>query len=170
MTFVYEGEVRYVGPKDRLRGDPDVVFGRDFQGRYTFRSDGATAQDIYKRPIAGGDIITRSMVGLIDSKAEKLAVQADLRHAPPSVKTFNGPPAMLFQAASAKRMFYWWFFGEPFRPETQAYEFQGWEEVAGHRCLRVEMNAIPGWGRSHSTAATVFGSTCSEAGTRLDMR
>jgi hypothetical protein len=144
VSFVYEGEIRYVGPKEFVRGDPVSIFGDDFQGSYAFRSDGATLQDIYYRPMAGDHIVTRKLVALINGKAEKLAVQADSKHAALTPRKFNGPPAMLFQTGSAKRLFFWWFLGESLDPENQAYEFQGWEKVDGRQCLRVELNSIPG--------------------------
>jgi MYXO-CTERM domain-containing protein len=83
-------------------------------------------------------------VALLRGKAESVATNFDAKNgvAPPVL--FNGPPAMFFKAGSPKRILFLWFFHTQFEPTNQGYRFLGWETVDGHRCLKVQLNDVPG--------------------------
>lgn len=39
---------------------------------------------------------------------------------------------------------YYWYFRDLKNPRDNGFEFQGWEDVDGRRCLRVQFEAVPG--------------------------
>ena len=143
ISFVYEGEYLYVGPAKYVKGIPgylDVVF----QGTYMFRGDGSTWQQVYKHPKSVNGTFTRSTAALLNWNYEEISERADLRRREVRPQKLKGPPASFFAPYSASRMLFLWFFDALFDPQNQGYIFQGWEDVKGHKCLRVQLNCVPG--------------------------
>ena len=144
VFFLYEGDFRYVGPEKLINVNPQEV-GYEFQGTYLFRQDGAVRQELFKRPFQGDRIISRSDVSVLNGKAWKRSVAADLyRNSNNLIRESNGAAIMLFKAGSAKRMLFSWFFDSLSDPSNQGYRFLGWEDIDGHRCLCVQLNSLPG--------------------------
>ena len=146
VSFVYEGDFRYVGPPSYIKGKKDVL-DRTFQGFYAFRADGATLLDLYDRFPSRNDLMHET-TAMLKWKVERIGQYADRKNAIGNQKLkYSGEPGTFFTDGTPARIFYAWYFQFwPRRwisePDVTGYEFQGWEEVDGHRCLRVQRDAL----------------------------
>ncbi|MGC8638510.1 MAG: hypothetical protein ACP5XB_01385 [Isosphaeraceae bacterium] len=139
VTFLYEGTLEDLESKDGKR-DP----ARTFQGLYAFRNDGATLIDVYGLGDQGRPG-SRILCSLLGSRMEKLDASPDFL---PKVQdrvpiTAVGGAGSLDRPDAPERIFLAWFFrgrGDPAEYEIQP---QGWEEVEGRRCLKLQMPDLP---------------------------
>ena len=145
ISFVYEGEFRYLGPSSKIRGGKDAL-DRDYQGFYALRSDGATLLDLYDRFLAH-DSLKRTTSAMLKWQVERFGQFADHKNAIGGKIEHKGDPGTFFTDGSPERILFLWYFQFwPQRwisdPGVTGYEFQGWEDVDGHRCLRVQRDAL----------------------------
>ena len=140
-TFVYEGGLRFVGPAG-LAKVPVETFEFAYQGTYAYRSDESILVDCYQRGIATDAPFAHQTAVLFDEELIEANRVPDLDEY--GVSTTSGAPGSLDRTASPQRIFNVWYFQQHRDPAAWGYEFQGWESVGGHRCLRVQFNLAQG--------------------------
>jgi hypothetical protein len=134
----------------RLVKDPET-FGDEFQGAYLYRNDGAALLDVYsKRRTATASVVRRKMSvrknqvesvrAILDAK-RPLDPDRDIRVQRGSVGSIDIPnsPNDLFKP--------WLWIGTQDLREL-GYIFQGWEEIDGRPCVRIQLDWLPG-GKRH---------------------
>lgn len=159
VSFVYEGMSR--GLRLGLSIEEDVKLGVDhrygegiYQGGYSFRrSDGGTRVDCYADYSGDGkahkSFSNRRLEVLFENKLHSLCQLPDLRDEKPTVK--GGIAGSLNQPCSPERILYSWFFSPLLKdPAKMGYRFLGWEDVDGHRCLKIQLDET--WGLSDDWA------------------
>ena len=151
VTFVYEGALRWVGPKRLLGQDPEA-FGTDFQGIYSYRSDEAALLDVYWMSLSPTGSVVRKRTSVLKGSTETESVNLDAKRERPSIKGQNqgvrkarGAVGSLGGFQSPQTFFLVWTLSRLLKePQSWGYEFQGWEPVDGRTCLRFQVNARPG--------------------------
>lgn len=141
VSFVCEGSITFVGPKDLI--DPTANLDKKFQGIYVYRSDGALFHDLYLRGEGVDSLFVHSKRALLRGIVEKLQTQPDLRQLAEPHST-RGNAASMRDAGSPNNLLWLWFFESIRTIDSYQYEFEGWEDVDGARCLRARLNYIPG--------------------------
>jgi hypothetical protein len=147
VTFAYEGGLR-TGDGARMAGVGPNEGAFDFQGRYSHRSDGAELLDLYERGLKLDDHQSHELIQNLGGTSS-VRVIPDLkrlvpRSPPASSKSKSSHPIRPTPIAipgSPCRIYYVWLFHGLTDPGSMRYEFQGWEEVDGRRCLRVELDS-----------------------------
>ena len=124
-----------------LIGRPTDEMRRTFQALYAFRSDGASYLDLYYRGTDAEGVLGRTLYSMLSDRSEEVhhrlgEGRGDIREGSRSRGHLNFP-------GSPERIVYLWYFQTLEDPASFAYEFQGWEEVDGHRCLRVQLDVLP---------------------------
>lgn len=146
FSMIYEGKFEFVGPQ-KLLPFPAVQMTKDFQGTYDYRQDGAIRLDLYQRPKRAGASLFHTKSVILGNKLEEVQLIPDLLHHT-DVKTIGGAePASLNRSASPHRFLFQWLFqslSARYDAQFLGYEYQGWESVDGHRCLKVRFNLYPG--------------------------
>lgn len=150
VSFIYEGEVNFVGPAGLFDGDPNNL-ANSYQGVYAYRSDGATLLEIYNRSKnASSPMQLRTYVVLRDEITESvrtpdLRKEEERKRKLPSLRVT--PLAFLNMSQSPNRFLYTWFFQALKEPELYDTRFLGWESVQGRRCLVIRFDSAAGLGR-----------------------
>jgi len=145
VTFAYEGGVR-AGEGARAADASLNGYGRDYQGRYSLRSDGAEFLDLYERGLTDDDRQSHSLLQNLGGTSS-VTVIPDLKRLiaqpPPGKSKSSGRarPTTLSRTGCPDRILYLWYFQGLTDPTSMRYEFQGWEDVDGRRCLRVELDS-----------------------------
>ncbi len=146
ITFLHEGFFLRVPRKPS-----DPASETRFQSFYAYRSDGATLHDIFlfgqeDRPDA------RQIRSVLHGRLEMFDASPDhqprVRDREPA--TGGGGAGSLAGPDSPERIFLAWYFATLTDPAEHDYATQGWEEVDGHRCLKVRMlnqpkSLLKGW-------------------------
>ena len=149
ISFLYEfcfTDLRKAGDKE-----PDPAKVRRSQGLYAYRSDGATLRDEFSQG-NGNRPVARIITSILHNRMEGLNASPDLQ---PSVRdripeSAPGGPGVLAGPGSPERILLAYYYPTLGDPTEHEVEFQGWEEVDGHRCLRVRMlrqarSLLKGW-------------------------
>ena len=147
VTFLYEGGM-CPGKGAGVAQSQEERDGstRDYQGRFMYRSDGAEFLEFADRvPNADAPQIhslTQNLGGLATATAIPDLKRLDVSPPPPKSKSPAGsrPAHSTARPGSPHRIFFPWFFSASTDPKSRGYEFQGWEQIDGHRCLRVELD------------------------------
>lgn len=151
VSFVFEGWFRGVPPGRSI--EDDIKAGRghrvgeaEYQGGYSFRADGATRLDCYRHHSGNGKEYrtydVRQLAVILREKLSQVSQFPDLRNEQPSGGA--GGPGVLNLTSSPERIHYSWLFQTLKDPAARGYEFLGWEEVGGHRCLKFQFDEV--WG------------------------
>jgi len=138
VTFIQEGtlEMRRSGS-----GKPDSV--TRFQTFFAYRKDGATLLDAFSQQADKRKF--RLISSILHGRVETLNATPDdgppVRSRDPESRP--GGPGSLLRYDSPERIFLAWYFST--LAEAAEYDFKalGWEDVDGHRCLRVSMLRQP---------------------------
>jgi hypothetical protein len=149
VTFAYEGGV------ERLSESGSFVAGIEYQGRYNYRSDGAAFLDYYERGPRPDDRQVHSLFQnfgtfeALEAIPDRKLLNASVgnsagRGGSKSGQSIGANPGKLNRRGSPERMLFLWYFQGLNNPLDTHYEFQGWEDVQGHRCLRVELDEARG--------------------------
>ncbi len=144
VTFVYEGNVRPGdGARATVTNGDDISY--NFQGRYSYRADGAEFLDFSNQGLKADSPRSHSLYQNLGGLASLTAVpdRNRLSVSPPlpkSKSTDHARPSWVSPPASPHGFFFLWYFGAMTDPKAHRYEFQGWEEVDGHRCLRAYLD------------------------------
>lgn len=146
LTFAYEGA--FLGGE----GDRPAEIGAEttkltFQGRYAYRSDGAVLLDLYKRGIADDERQSHSLLQNLGgvSSLEAVPDLGRLNQRSASKRKASAQrtrPSPLDRPGSPARFLFLWFFQGLTDIHSRHYDFQGWEDVDGRRCLRVELDLL----------------------------
>lgn len=134
VTFVYEG----IG---ELLNDQSHENEGGYQGLYSFRSDGATLLDIFNRSLRDDKPGYRFIHAILNGKMEGVTQIPDLGFLKP--ETTKALPGVLNKPTSPERIVYLWYFQTLDDPARFGYQFQGWEDCDGHRCLKVQLYDVP---------------------------
>jgi hypothetical protein len=142
VSFLYEGGMYPLVPVPvrMANGHSENYQGQTFQGFYAFRSDGATLLDVFDETIGVvGTLNHQTNTMLLDKLViADQNVDQDEVH----VNKRKRAIGVLNQPNSPERIFCFWFLRTIGDPAARAYEYQGWEDVDGQRCLRVELNEV----------------------------
>jgi hypothetical protein len=150
-SFVYEGWSRGVPlgqtiEEDLKAGTAHRDGEADYQGGYSFRADGATRLDIYidytRDNKAHKSFSSRKLEVILDHKRLSIDQMPDQRNEQETVS--GGIPGVFNHPCSPERINYDWFFRTLGDPTIRHYEFLGWEDIDGHRCLSVQLDEV--WG------------------------
>jgi len=160
VTFAYEGGVRGGGGAGAAGVDL-AKSTQDYQGRYRYRSDGAEFLDLYSRGTNPDQRQEHELLQNLGGRSSLTAVpdlkQVGSRSPPSKSKSARViRPSALNRPGSPDRILYLWYFDSLTDPTSVRYKFQGWEEIDGRRCLRVELDAQAG-ARPEQTGRFRFG-------------
>ncbi len=142
VTFLFEGQMRFVGPAQLRTADVSATFTQDFQGTFAWRADGACSIDVYvygenavpvtrrSGSLIAGRLMTRYMSP--DRDASRVPIQ-------PHGERFDTIENTISPVA-----FFMPYFFRDYKPQGMDYQFQGWEPVDGHECIVVKVNTFRG--------------------------
>lgn len=142
VAFIFEGEDRFVGPPGLLKSDPSRLDDA-FQGTFAYRSDGRESLQSYRLPIHKEKVIQRDRKVINGKECQEVTDYPDIRKSG-KVEKHPVDPWGLLEAGTPERFLFLWVFNAMEDPGDWGYEYQGWEEVDGHRCLKIQMEEIPG--------------------------
>lgn len=137
VEFVYEG--RYRGLKSAK--------GRSlfFQGRFAYRNDSLSHLDIYTWSEKDPSKITEQII--CPTKDQKLLTQKMHPGGGPATPPVS-EPGDLISLYGATYPLYLYVYPRAFSflkgATDETYECQGWEEIAGHKCLKVSIKKPSG--------------------------
>ncbi len=142
VAMIFEGEDKSVGEG---RGPTSSESESQYQGHYALRSDGASLLDAYIH-FNGKD---KGKGTYLHQIMATLGEETKIASASPDVRRFNyasnkRAPGQLNRPGSIERIFFLSYFRELGDIGQRGFEGQGWEDVDGHRCLRVQIDDFPG--------------------------
>lgn len=141
FAFVFEGERRFVGPVSQ-DGKPKPPLGRFFQGTFQYRDDESYFLDMYKRE-GKADASSHTMMTL-QKRDHQVALSPDY-HGRRRRILHRQLNADEFYVASSPLEYVHITYLMAFRTTKDFdYEFEGWEQIDGHTCLRVLVDRNPG--------------------------
>jgi hypothetical protein len=139
LAFIHEGETQYIGAaSDRSAG---LKINGRFQGTYIYKRRNLVYHDLYFQPIDPHRPMLHITRALRGSTLEEVRAAPDwpgsdnrLATSPGGALSFNGPnsPEHLLLLGQVLEMLD--------DPRAFGYEFQGWESIDGHNCLRVKLD------------------------------
>ncbi len=144
VSFVFEGERRQLSQGSGREAKIPTAY----QGHYALRATKQQAGllEIYKSvaPNPPEHISLSLLNGILDRSYRPNPSQIlDPRRVlpPPS----SGGPGSLNESPSPELFVYLWYFSTygPQAPAEMIYEHLGWEDVAGHRCVKVRLSHAP---------------------------
>lgn len=161
VRFTFEGRKQFVGPAG-LTDDPKR-HERSYQGAYAFRSDGSTLLDSYIHSQSAERPVVHETLAMLRGQFESATLVPGVK-APPPVLRETGGPGSFAKPGSPELILYLWRFKSLKNLDDRGYEFQGWEDVGGHRCLKIQIgrfrkgaeDASKSPGRSGLTTETVY--------------
>lgn len=149
VSFIYECQSLYVGPKG-LRRDDGADLVSTCQGAYAYRASGDALLDFYQRTkntlapmlhqtevLFHNDLTTAGRTP--DLKKAEIKTSKARTNRVSRIGTLNLPnsPQRIFRAC---------FFQTLKDPTLYDYRQIGWEDLDGHRCLVVRFDVVPGLG------------------------
>lgn len=140
VSLVFEGERYRVRAGWLEKGDPEEL-RQSYQGTYGFRSNSSAFLDVFQRNHEGDILLVRNTHAILDNKRETLQRIPDLKHT--GRQTGPGVAGSLFDTGSPERILFLWYFTALDDPGPLGYEFQGWENIDGHSCARVQIGMFP---------------------------
>ena len=138
VSFIHEGKLEYT---DAGSAKPDSA--RRFQTFYAYRSDGATLLDLFSEQ--AGKPKGRTITSILHGRVERLDATPDRDNPLRARKPETGPggPGSLGGTNSPERIFLAWYFPTLGEPAEHDFKVLGWEDVDGHRCLKVSLLRQP---------------------------
>jgi hypothetical protein len=138
VSFIHEGTFEM-----RASGSDEPLHPTQFQTYYAYRSDGATLVDLFSQQL--GEPKVRVISSILHRRLEVLDAtpEGELPIAARVPESGPGGPGSLGRYDSPERIFLAWYFstlGDAAEHEIQSL---GWEDVDGHRCLKVSMLRQP---------------------------
>ena len=121
-----------------------------FQTNYAYRcEDGATYFEVYRHYFDPKQPPTRSIFAILNHRLSEVHMAADRQALKPMPVESPGGPGANKDPGTAERIVYLWFWRRLIdRPSVEGYEFEGWEDIDGHRCLRASFSAMRSRGLS----------------------
>ena len=154
VWFIYEGEMWVYGKGQGTAGQPndDVEY---FQGTYAYRADGTTLVDVYSRNARIDIPYQRSTLAALKGKMEEIERIPDKVYDPPKY-VHNASQGSFDRPMSPERILFIHYFSSLAAPADEDFADEGWEDVAGHRCLRVKINQFPSAGFKETATAKMM--------------
>jgi hypothetical protein len=145
VSLVYEGSLTDLASVLGVEVSETVT--TSYQGHFAYRVDGSFLRDSYTRHLVDNDdgTIFRSTIAALDDRMTRVDYTLDDREKKP--REGEAAPQLLGEAMSPGRFLWIWYFQMLEDPAGLNYEFQGWEEVDGRSCLRVELDRSRGSSR-----------------------
>ncbi len=148
FSLIYEGNSQFVGTRDVLNGKDPRQFGKQYQGLYYYRSDGAELIDVYTSGLRETSLTVRYKKSVLRDPAKnqvmfsqtKMISDLDVEES----MTRPGYPAMLSGPESPQALLFISLFHSIPSFQTWGYEFQTWEVLDGRRCARIKLKWVPG--------------------------
>lgn len=136
VRFTFESRARFVGPAG-LTEDPQR-HERSCQGVYAFRSDESTLLSSYLQGSSAERPAVHETLAMLRGRLESVTLTPGAKE-PPRALVENGGPGSFAKPGSPELILYLWYFKSLKDLNDRGYEFQGWEDVGGHRCLKVQI-------------------------------
>jgi hypothetical protein len=139
VSFVYEGEMKYVGPAG-LKGSDLEKIGHSFQGNFAYRSDGSLLFEKYTTVKSNGFRLHLIFTKLGDkiSEAKENPLNGEWR-----VLNARARQGVSYANDITFKYSYINYFKQLVSPDDFGYEFEGWESIDGRRCLRLRIDLYP---------------------------
>ncbi len=138
VSFLFEGGSAYIGPRSQIKFDPALA-AINYQGIYAFRSDGSELLDNYVHVNKKKDSFKHNTYFTLGEKYEFVERQPDQARA--RVMKLKHVIGALNQLGSPERILFLYYF-QGRDPAAMNYQFLGWEDVDGHRCLKIQMDEV----------------------------
>ncbi len=148
VSFTFEGALWYVGPKQpeksKMHARDDGLITRH-QGTYSYRNDGATRLDLYRRGFEIDHLMVRSRKTLLNGRYEQLEIAPDMSRSrqPRNPLSWPGNGSSLDTTESPHRILYLWFFHLVPTHDPLQVKVLGTEMVDGHRCTKLFFDLDP---------------------------
>lgn len=143
VSLVFEGNLDFLGPDSWMKGKPEKVeFG--FQGTYAYRNDGSRILERYDIPASSDDASSRKLIIGFDGQYKNATILPDSKNQVSFGEESQDSAMAFVDLASPERILYLAYFRKLEDPVSCNYQYQGWEDVDGHRCLRVQLDFGPG--------------------------
>ncbi len=142
FSLTYEGSVVWTGPSSLL-GKPIDQFGDRFQGFDFYRTqDAAELTEVYSSSHTVPATIHISKKTHLKGRSQNLSLSPDQKKVNLGVGIIDGKggPGSLSGPDSPHALIFYWYFDRILDPVEKGYRFDGWEDVDGHLCLRVQFN------------------------------
>ncbi len=143
ITFYFEGTSDFIGPKEALKPG-HRPFHEAFQGTYSHRNDGATWLDVYHYYEDASTAYHHDTRVSYKGVEQSLSRVPDFGKSPTKPKIGFGYPGCLNDEDSPEGMIYYWLFQDTKNYTKFGFENLGWEDIDGHKCLKIQLNIVPG--------------------------
>ncbi len=142
LSFLYEGEVRFIGPPNILRKMTPDDLGSQFQYNFAYRSDGATVIEGFLKSLGANQRLKYQRTTFLKNVMESSEFYPDLPMPSRPERVVNTNLNMIVSKNIPTFLFLWVFqITKPL--QAYGYSFRGWEEIDGHRCLHVGLHRMP---------------------------
>lgn len=141
-SLVFEGKTRFVGPPRISKVDP-LENAFDFQGTYAYRHDGAVYLDLMRYSLANHPTFHDTAIRFHGKAEEKRSVP-DIESGKYGVPTYAPGGFGVDPPESPNRFIKLNYFQKLTDPAGLHYQFLGWVNYEGHRCLHVQLDTHRG--------------------------
>jgi hypothetical protein len=156
VSFVYEGKVEFVGRSDLLKGRPREPLEATFQGDVSIRGDGSCLIDLYSKGKGIDQLLVRAVHLYHEDQLEQVEYAPDRKGAATVTARRRGSPAELNASMSPHRFLFLWFFQPQHMEDLGDFEALGWEDVDGHRCVKVRFGLYQRLNRPIKSTVTLW--------------
>lgn len=139
VSFVCEGEVRYVGPKEATR-DELAAFEEKFQAEFICKNNRNLYIDIYHYKHLAS-VVNRRTSAVLDGRLSRLSVSNPRK---PAIHPSPGGIKGVFELGSPLTYYIYPLLQLYENPDDLGFEFEGWQDVGGHRCLVATLRVVSG--------------------------
>ncbi len=146
LSCLYEGTVRWVGPRSVLGRDVET-FGERYQGAYLYRRNDAALRDTYRRSRADPSLLSRHRDATLRGKAHRLVVYANEKRragAKPDIQETGGGMYALNGPASPHLLFRMWYLLSLASDPKSGFRAIGWDTLGSRRCFRFRIGSLGG--------------------------
>ncbi len=140
VSFLFESTMDYV-ETSRVRGKSADTLRQTDSGVYAFRSDGATLLDTFTAHPNENGLVVHTIHAMLGDKHESVSKPVDqgpidLKQ---GVRVEKRVPGALTRSGWPETIVTLYYFQTLGKLDPEGYEFMGWEEVDGRRCLKVQI-------------------------------
>lgn len=144
--LICEGRIEFL---DTMDPDHDMKVARTdrfTQAVFAYRaSDGASYLDVYEKPLHKERAFMRTTLALMRGELSSIERMPDSPFPDPSPGVDIGGPGSLALEGSPERFNEVFYFQQLIQlPAPIRFTDNGWDEIDGHRCLRVTIEPFPG--------------------------
>ncbi len=142
VSFVYEGESQFVGSPSILIGTRKDKLDARFQYVYAYRSDGATVLEGFYRLFDPESTYKYQRTSFLNNQMETVNFCPDRLGLANQIQSAPGDLNSLY-SRNIPSFFFMWFFKTIRSYQEHGYQYLGWEQLEGHRCLHVKIGRAP---------------------------